>query len=210
MEISFDAVTVCIPVSLYNYVAWIVTEETPEGVGSDVKVPLRDSEHERVLHLAQDIRAAVETMPNPKHVGTALHNPKQTRSKELVTMMNRFGNSIGYQDAQRYITSKAHAATTVPEEALIPCNLKTGLFTQCALDNLDFDEHTPDGTTMHGTTHNIYQYVSDADDVPTATASVPLRKKLRVASCVGMQPFHTKQSGWTLRDRQESLSLFGL
>ena len=63
---------------------------------------------------------------------------------------------------------------------------------------------------MHGTTHNIYQYSSSLDEVPTATASVPLTKKLRRASCTGIQPFHTKESGLSLRDRQHGSSLCGL
>ena len=52
--------------------------------------------------------------------------------------------------------------------------------------------------------------MSDDVDVQRATASVPLTKKTRRASCVGIQSFHTKESGLTLRDRQQSRSLSGL
>ena len=43
----------------------------------------------------------------PKHVGLGLHLMKEFRSQSLLTVMNRFGNTIRYQDAQRYLTTVA-------------------------------------------------------------------------------------------------------
>ena len=100
MEITFDAATECVPVSLYNHVAWLVTDVPPQLSESNKRVELTEHEHEKVLNLAQDIGEAVTSIPNPKHIGTALHVLKQTRSKEIITMMNRFDNSIGYHDAK--------------------------------------------------------------------------------------------------------------
>ena len=40
----------------------------------------------------------------PKHVGLGLHLIKEFRNKFLLIVMNRFGNTISYQDAQRYLT----------------------------------------------------------------------------------------------------------
>ena len=210
MQITFDAANERLPVSLYNHVAWLITDATPELTDPNTRVQLKEREHEKVLNLAQDISAAVANTPNPKHIGSALHVLKQTMSKEIVTMMNRFGNSISYQDAQRYITTMAQP-TDEPEQdkPLIPSNLKSGLFTHCAIDNLDFHEHIPDGSTMHGTTHNIYQYPRNTDDLSSTYASVPLAKS-RKASCTGIQPFHTKDSGLTLQDRQRSRSMSGV
>ena len=46
-----------------------------------------------------DITNAVTKMPTPKHVGIALHVLKETRSKDIVTMLNRFGNCISYTES---------------------------------------------------------------------------------------------------------------
>ena len=48
--------------------------------------------------------------------------------------------------------------------------MKHGLFTQCAVDNLEFHENTADGTTTHGTKHVFYQY---GNHEPGQLASVP-------------------------------------
>lgn len=43
----------------------------------------------------------------------------------------------------------------------VPSNVKFGYFSQFAMDNLDFHEHTKDGKTLHATSHNIYQYITN-------------------------------------------------
>lgn len=37
-----------------------------------------------------------------------MHILKETRSRNLVTMMNRFGNGVSYNTAQHYITDMAN------------------------------------------------------------------------------------------------------
>ena len=63
----------------------------------------------------------------------------------------------------RYITIGAkHIGMQSEDEGLsVPSGVLRGRFSQNALDNLDFHEHTPTGVTMHATTHNIYQYKDD-------------------------------------------------
>lgn len=114
--------------------------------------------HEEVLNLAQDVCQTVAGIPIPKHTGTVLHILKETRSKATVTLLNRLRNCISYQDVQRYITTMVRSVDeqTAVDGALIPTNLKVERFTQCAFDNLDFQEYTKDGRTLHGTTHVIF------------------------------------------------------
>ena len=71
--------------------------------------------------------------------------------------MNRFGNIINYQDAQGYLTTIADDLYKPSDidGVFIPSELKNGGFIQCALDNLDFSEHTADSSTLHATTHTI-------------------------------------------------------
>ena len=172
---------------------------------------LNPKQHDQVLNLSQDICVAVSGTPTPKHVGTALHVLKQTRSKETITLLNRLGNSISYQDAQRYITTIAEATEQQTKEDgfFTPSHLSHGRFTHCAIDNLDFHEHTKDGTTMHGTTHAIYQYLTSDEQMASGSAKVPIVKSRKSAS-VNVEKFTTKESRLTLKDRQKSRSLCGI
>ena len=87
----------------------------------------------------------------------------------------------------------------------VPSNLKQDRFTHYTINNLDFHEHTQDGTTLHATTHNIYQYMEEGE-VAMQVGSIPLLKKRR-ASINDAQLFYTKQSNLTLKDRHQGRSL---
>uniref|UniRef100_A0A8C4QBZ0 Pseudouridylate synthase RPUSD2 n=1 Tax=Eptatretus burgeri TaxID=7764 RepID=A0A8C4QBZ0_EPTBU len=205
IAMSYDAASDSIPVSLYNYVAWMITKASPE-LSESGKVELNDSDHEKVLNLVQDMCAAISDIPVSKRIGTALHVLKQTRSKEVVTMLNKFGNCISYQDTRRCITSMAQA-NEEDDGIFLPSNLQPSLFTQCAIDDLDLHGNTPDCTIMHGTTNNRYQYPNADQTAARIVASVPLSKKPRKAACTEIDRFQPIGSGHTLRDRQQSHSL---
>ena len=78
----------------------------------------------------------------PMHVGLSLYILKQTGSKELVRILNKFGHAISYDDAQRYLSTHAHQVNlqTIENGVFIPSEIVPGRFTQCVLDNLDFHE----------------------------------------------------------------------
>ena len=76
--------------------AWLVTDVSPDVVEGG-RVSLDPKQQEQVLNLAQDVCSAV----------AALHTFKTTRTKQTVSLLNRFGNSIRYQDAQRYKSTMA-------------------------------------------------------------------------------------------------------
>jgi hypothetical protein len=209
MGITYAEASKRIHNSLYNHVAWMLTDEGP-CIHNDGRVHLKDSLHEQVLNLSQDICSAVANIPTPKQVGTALHVLKETRSKDTVTLLNRLGNSISYQDAQRYITTIAMSADRQVEEDgyFVPTNVQTGLFTQFAIDNLDFHEHTKDGQTLHATTHNIYQYDQSKDSFRTPGV-VPV-VKTRDTSLKSAKPFTVADCHLSAKDRQKSRSLSGV
>ena len=87
-----------------------------------------------------------------------MHILKSTRSKNLVTMMNRFGNCASYNTVQRYLTTVANDASEREERdgLFIPTNIVLGQFLQCALDNLNFRSETEDGGSLDATTNIIY------------------------------------------------------
>jgi hypothetical protein len=89
IEISYKGASSQVPVDLYNHLAWLLTKGD-ECLGEDGKVQLTKDDEEKVLNVAQDIVGCLSRQPLPKHIGVALHILKQTRSKNLVTMMNKF------------------------------------------------------------------------------------------------------------------------
>ena len=84
----------------------------------------------------------VTTLLMPKHEGLALHIHKQTRSKELIRMMSKFGYSISYDDTQRCIDTFSHQGNqqTLQNGIFVPPNLVQGKFLHCILDKLDFQK----------------------------------------------------------------------
>ena len=98
----------------------------------------------------------------PKHEGLALHILKQIGSKSPCDQL-RWGNNRG----------KKYKYSIRRGELFVPAGVLRGRFSQYALDNLDFHEHTPTGVTMHATTHNIYQYKDDEDE---SAATIQLKK----------------------------------
>lgn len=130
LEISYLEASRRVSCNLCNHLEWLITDASPE-MGEDGRVKVSPKQHEQVLNLAQDVCQAVPGIPTPKHIGMALHVLKETRSKVTVTLLNRFGNSISYQNAQRYITTMAKSVDeqTVQDGAFIPTKLKVGQFT---------------------------------------------------------------------------------
>jgi len=154
IEISYKEASNQVPVDLYNHLAWLITncnETTDEGG----KVQIPEDENEKVLNLAQDVMGYLSNQPLPKHIGVGLHILKQARSKNLITMMNRFGNGISYATTQRYLTTVANDISEREEREgiFIPTNVIPGHFTQYALDYLNFHSDTEDGGSLDATTN---------------------------------------------------------
>ena len=143
------------------------------------------------------------TLPMPMHVGLSLCIIKQTGSKELVRIRNKFGHEISYDDAQRYISTHAHQVDlqTIANGVFIPSEIVPGRFTQCVLDNLRFHENMKDGSTLYATSHAIIQYPDD-NSTSRSSVSVPLEKRRRkmVAESESMTVTETDVS---LKDQRE-------
>ena len=97
--------------------------------------------------------------PLPLYIGFNIHS--LTRSKTLVTRLYQLGLSVSYA---RILEIKDWLATSVSERfeednCVCPPNLKKGLFSVAALDNID---HNPSSTTasssFHGTSISIFQF----------------------------------------------------
>ena len=103
-----------------------------------------------------------------------------TRSKLAVTMLNRAGHSISYDELQRVDTAIANDIVKRSEEfgVVLPSNIQKGSFIRIAADNLDVNEETIDGkNTTHATSIVFFQRKLEGNfaDQPT----LPSRSKTR-------------------------------
>ena len=83
-----------------------------------------------------------------------------TGSKQLVTMLNRFGHCSSYDITEIVDTGIANEiiAKSSQQRVVTPSNIAPGPFIQVAGDNNDINEETLDGNgTTHATTMVLFQ-----------------------------------------------------
>jgi len=118
----------------------------------------KETTNRQILSIGQDIlyTTSLGKIQTPKHVGLATSIRHLTGSKKVITMLNRCGHTISYDQLERIDTAAALQQAT--QKTLIPTNICQGPFVQAAADNIDFCEDTIDGKhTTHGTTIVLYQ-----------------------------------------------------
>ena len=144
----------------------------------DIRVLLQKREQEQILNIIQDI-LYVKKFSTPKHVGLAVYVYHRTRSHDIITALNRFGHCISYTNLQRILTTIDIKMQTKSSgnETYIPSNIKHGKFTRFAIDNLDFQENTLDGSSTHVTSMVIFQSDTNPDHNSTVSR-VPVPVKI--------------------------------
>ena len=211
IDISSECALNIIPLDLFNYLGWLLSDDDLT-FQTDGKLNVSDSLHTTIISLAQDIMFNASYIATPKHVGLGLHLIKEFRSKALLSVMNRFGNSISYQCAQRYLTTIADDLDKQSDidGVFIPSELKNGGFIQCALDNLDFSEHTADGSTLHATTHTMYKYLrKETGHQLIFKVAIPLKKGRGIA--LQSSPLFTaSERSISVNDRRKARSIKGV
>lgn len=99
----------------------------------------------------------------PKNLTLGLAMKSLTNSRQVITMLNRYGHSIGYNLAEELETEMTY--TSVQNNIVIPTGItaKNGLSTHIAFDNFDrFVDTTSGKDTMHDTVGIIiYQFPSN-------------------------------------------------
>lgn len=108
---------------------------------------------------------AICKIPTPLSLGIAFHVYNETRSKSLISLLNHMNLSVGYDTFHRYITAMCEQMMDDEKEEGIytPAAIKGCKFIQFAIDNADWHEKTPDGSTFHAMTTNIYGYDKNFD-----------------------------------------------
>ena len=85
LEIAYLEASRRVSSNLYNHLAWMITDASPE-LGEHGRLKVTPKQQEQVLNLAQDVCQAVVKIPTLKHIGTALHILKETRSKSTLSL----------------------------------------------------------------------------------------------------------------------------
>lgn len=102
----------------------------------------------------------VRETPLTVYLATNVH--AKTGKKQIVDTLNYYGLSVSYDRLLRISTSLCNAASKryAKEKVVCPQNLRLGLFTTGAYDNID---HNPSSTTstdsFHGTSMSLFQHV---------------------------------------------------
>ena len=99
--------------------------------------------------------------PVPLYVGLSIH--AKTRSRDLIETMHSLGLSVSYDRVLAISTELGNSVLRRyhEEQVVCPPNLRIGLFTTSALDNID---HNPSSTTardsFHGTDISMFQHAT--------------------------------------------------
>ena len=74
--------------------------------------------------------------------------------------MNHMNNSVSYDTFQRFLTTICEQVMASEREAgvFVPPAIRGSEFIHFAMDNADWHERTPDGSTFHCMTTNVYGY----------------------------------------------------
>jgi hypothetical protein len=147
---------VSLPYAVYNLFAWILTNNgnlEPEE-GEDKKVDVNDHSVQRqIMSFGQDLIYAVSKgrQKTPKHVALPLTVKNLTGSKEVITLLNRYGHGMSYE--QVLLVETRLAEKQLEEEVndvVLPKVVQPNVFSTFCWDNIDLLEETLSGK---GTTH---------------------------------------------------------
>ena len=97
----------------------------------------------------------------PKQVGLGVTLKASLRSREYITLLNKFGESINCYEV---LGIDAYWAEQIIERgdgyAIIPTNVVYGEFAQAAFDNADYGQ---ENASQHVTNTAIYQYCRNGE-----------------------------------------------
>ncbi len=153
-----------IPQSLYWFLRWIIErhDSDTEHYGDMSSSCTSEADERHIMMIGQDIIhcGSHGRKKMPKHVSLGMTVRHLTGSKQIITILNRMGHSVSYDDIEVVDTSLAEEVLAQSEKygVVIPSNITPNGFVQIAADNNDINEETLDGKqTTHSTTMVVYQ-----------------------------------------------------
>ena len=153
-----------VPDSVYAFLHWLIngSNDVDTPINKDMANIQNAGRHESILSIGQDLLWAVSNgrQQTAKHIGLAMTVKHLTGSKQLISVINKFGHCASYPTIQRFETGLAidYVNRMSNDEVILPSNIFPGSFVQAAADNNDFQEETIDGKmTTHATSLVLYQ-----------------------------------------------------
>ena len=146
----------------------------------------------KALILSQQLLYSACSIKTPFSIGTAFDIYNTTCSKTQMGILDRLNQNITYDTFHHQLTSVYNdAVNKVQENGLyIPPHMDHGVFTQFAMDNIDWHEKTQDGSTFHATSSIMIQppksnedntlqqpQENTVDHQPEQTCSMPVSRK---------------------------------
>lgn len=157
-----------IPKQLYDFISNLI-----EGLDINSKNP--DDKSVKVISLYSDIIYAItggRTKPS-KHLTLGLAMKSLTNSRKVITILNRYGHTVGYNLVEEFETEMTY--TSLDEDSVVPLGIDTysNLSTHVAFDNFDrFVDTTSGKDTMHDTVGIIYQFRQSDKEEPESIERV--------------------------------------
>ena len=161
--ISLGKMEEVVPVELLQFLKQVCGEEK----GMHLKLL---SAAQSLIYIASSGRKIM-----PKHVALAMSLKTALRSKDYITVINRLGDCISYN--QVLVTDAYWANCTQNSSdgyAMVPTNIIKGVFAQAASDNADYNTAS---SSHHVTNSVIYQYPMSSVPSSIAVGSFSAPKK---------------------------------
>ena len=173
--------SVLVPNVVYNLLAWILSECGEPEEDNDEKVDVEEHCRRIVLSLAQDLSYNVShgRQKTPKHVVLPLTVKNLTGSREVITLLNRYGHGISYDQVLEIETRLAENHLEAQEHGVVlPGVVSPNVFSTFCWDNIDLLEETLSG---RGTTHCtngivVQRQVAGCDLPPTLQQQRGIRR----------------------------------
>lgn len=149
-----------IPEQLFNFVCDLVQ-------GPDTRRQNSGDDLVKIKSVCSDLIYIISKgrVKPPKHLTLGLAMKSMTSSRKVLTILNRYGHTIGYNLAEEIETEMTYCS--VQENNIIPAGISRvdGLSTHVAFDNFDRFVDTATGKdTLHDTVGIIYQFRSENDN----------------------------------------------
>ncbi|CAH1099064.1 unnamed protein product [Psylliodes chrysocephalus] len=151
-----------IPKQLYNFIRNLI--EGPDMICKDP-----DCKSVKVVSLCSDIIYAItngRTKPS-KHLTLGLEMKLLTNSRKVITILNRYGYTVGYNLVEELETEMTY--TSLDDDSVVPSGINTDskLSTHVVFDNFDrFVDTTSGKDTMHDRVGIIYQFCQFDNEEP--------------------------------------------
>ena len=163
---------IIVPNVVYNLLAWILSEGSAPAEESKEKLDVEEHCRRLVFSVAQGLLYNVSNgrQKTPKHVALPFAVKNLTGSKEVITLLNRYGHGISYDQVLEIETRLAESYLETQEHGVIlPKVVSPNVFSTFCWDNIDLLEETLSGRgTTHCTNGIVVQRQVAGCDLPPA------------------------------------------